>query len=177
MTVLGNKDVPVLAGTKAIVSGRKEKDRLEQQGFGERKEKCLVLDLYEALYLVERGKLKVDSLQGKRLSEKSLLATGLQSDKGFYENFAVFSDLRQKGYVVKTGFKFGCTFRVYPKGKNPGQEHTLWTVNVCSQNAKKSMSELSRISRLAQNLHTKALLAVVDSEDKVNYYTIYRIVP
>ena len=40
----------------------------------------------------------------------------------------VYSDLRVKGYVVKTALKFGGDFRVYDKGVRPGEDHAKWVV-------------------------------------------------
>ncbi len=78
---------------------------------------------------------------------------------------------------MKTGFKFGFDFRVYPKGKLPGQAHTQWVVNAGTQDVRIGMPELSRLVRLAGNIRTMFLQAVVDSENDINYYTVDRVTP
>lgn len=166
-----------LAENKVIVSERRLADQLASKGFGERKGHELILDLFEAINLIEKEKLNVKDLKGKKLSAKKLLELGLSRDKKFYSKLIVFKELREKGFVVRTGLKFGSDFRVYPKGKNPGQEHTQWIVNVLPEETKFSLAELSRLVRLSQNLKTTALLAVVDSENYVNFYEMKRIVP
>ena len=168
--------MPELVENKVIVSRKRKRDQLITKGFGERVEKELVLDLKEALYLVEKGKIEVK--KGKRkVSAKKLLELGNSLEKGFYSIYLVFRDLRDRGYVVRTGYKFGFDLRVYPRGKKPGEEHSKWVVNVCTQDAAFSMPELSRMVRLSGNLNTTLLQAVVDSENDINYYEIKRILP
>ena len=125
---------------------------------------------------MEKKKLSVKK-NGKTVSKKQILAIGTRRENGFYKKFVVFSDLRDKGYVVKTGFKFGFDFRVYPKGKKPGEEHSQWVIEVKNQEEKFAMPELSRFVRMAQTLHTKALVAIVDAENETNYYEMARLVP
>ena len=85
--------------------------------------------------------------------------------------------MRERGYVIKTGFKFGFDFRVYPRGKKPGEEHSQWVIHVATQDEKISVPNYSRMIRLSGNLKTQLLIAVVDSEDDVNYYATNRITP
>lgn len=165
-----------LVENKVIVGQKRKRDQLITKGFGERIDKELVLDLKEALYLAEKKKLDVKKGK-KKVSAKKLLELGEKEDPGFYSKFLVFRDLRDRGFVVKTGYKFGFDLRVYPRGKKPGEAHSKWVVNVCSQDCKFAMPEISRMVRLSGNLNTTVLQAVVDAENDINYYEVKRIVP
>lgn len=167
----------LLVENKVVVQKRRLQDQLQQKGFGERNEREYALDLFEALYLLEKKGISIKDLQGKKVSKKKLLEIASTKDKKFYSKFLVFSQLREKGFCVKTGFKFGFDFRVYPRGKKPGQEHTQWVVQVASQNEKFDMTGLSRMVRLSGNVRTQMLFAVVDSENDINYYKVERITP
>lgn len=162
-------------GSKVLIEDSRLRDSLWQKGFGEKKQRILVLDLFEAAYLYNKKKLEVFYLNGRKVSKRKLIEAGVKENKNFYSFFVVYTDLKGKGYVVKTGFKFGCTFRVYAKGKKPGEEHSKWSVTVLTQHQKKSMNQLSLLTRMAQTLNTIALIAVVDSENEVNYYSVKRI--
>jgi tRNA-intron endonuclease len=164
-----------LTENKVIAEEKKLSDQLHSKGFGERKGNKLILDLFEAIYLLEKGKLEVTDLRDKKLTEKDLLKKGLSKDKKFYSKLIVFEKLRQSGYVLKSGLKFGSDFRVYPKGKKPGQAHTHWTLNVYSEDKKFSFPEVSRLVRLTQNIKANALIAVVDRENDVNFFEIKRV--
>ncbi|MBS3061619.1 MAG: tRNA-intron lyase [Candidatus Diapherotrites archaeon] len=164
-----------LTGNKVLVRSQSELDRLFQKGFGERKGRELVLDLNEALFLLERERLKIEKA-GKAVSARQLLLLAEKLEPHFYKKFVVYCDFREKGFVIKTGFKFGFDFRVYPRGKKPGEAHSQFVVDVKTQNEKLSMPQLSRMVRLSQNLHTVCLQAVVDSENEINYYSLARLV-
>ena len=168
----------LLVANKAVVEDKKTKDLLIQKGFGEKQPNgSLVLDLRESLYLLEKEKLELENADGKNIAKEELLKVGSKAEKGFYQKFLVYSDLRERGYVVKTGFKFGFDLRVYPRGKKPGEEHTQWVVDVLTQEDKLTMPNFSRMIRLAGNIKTTVLVAVVDSENDINYYTVGRITP
>ncbi|MFH0954888.1 MAG: tRNA-intron lyase [Candidatus Micrarchaeota archaeon] len=167
-----------LVENKVLIEHRPSQDRLHQKGFGERKERHLVLDLKEALYLLEKEKLKITiQKNGKRVSARQLRTIAGKKEKNFFKKFVVFSDLRSRGYVVKTGFKFGFDFRVYPKGKRPGEAHTQFVIEVKTQDEFLKMPEFSRLVRMAQTLHTAPLVAIVDAENEINYYSVGRLVP
>ncbi|MDO8538014.1 MAG: tRNA-intron lyase [archaeon] len=166
-----------LVNNKVLVQDNKLKSQLIQKGFGEKTATEFVLDLVEALYLMQKQKLEITDSDEKKVSEKQLLALGEKKLKEFYNVFIVYSDLRERGYVPKTGFKFGFHLRVYPKGKKQGEAHTQWVINVSTQNTKLSMTELSRMVRLSGNIKTTILQAVVDSENDINYYSLDRVTP
>lgn len=167
----------LLIGERVLEKNAKNYSLLIQKGFGEKRERELVLDLYEALLLLRQGKIKIENVNGENVEETELLKHAGKKKKSFLEKFVVYEDFRKKGYVVRTGFKFGFDFRIYPKGKKPGEEHTKWVVKVLKQNDKFNMVELSRMVRLSANIHTILVFAIVDNENEVNYYEARRLLP
>ena len=159
---------------KFIVEDSTLKGTLVEKGFGESKSRELVLDLFEALYLLKKDKLTLLDKKDRSLSEKKVLSIGLEHDKNFYSKFVVYSDIKEKGYCIKTGLKFGFDFRVYPKGKKMGAAHSEFGIHVSPENEKLTMTQLSRMTRLAGNIHIKAIIAVVDRENEINYYELGR---
>lgn len=164
----------LLVENKSLIEDSTFKGALVEKGFGEDKGKNLVLDLFETLYLVRKGKLVLLDKKEKTVSERKILALGLEHDKTFYSKFVVYSDIREKGYCIKTGLKFGFDFRVYPRGKKVGEAHSEFGLQVSRESEKISMTQVSRMTRLAGNIHIKAIVAVVDREDEINYYSIDR---
>jgi len=167
----------LLVDNKVIISDKKLADQLQQKGYGEREERKLVLDIKECLYLLEKSKLEVVDRKGKKMDDEAVIKAASQREKDFYTKYLVYRDLRERGYVTKTGYKFGFDFRVYPRGKKPGEEHTQWVIGVLPQDYRCSMAEFSRMVRLSGNLKTSMLVAVVDSENDINYYGINRVTP
>lgn len=162
-----------LIENKIIVSDSTLKGTLVQKGFGENKGRELILDLYEGLFLILNDKIKIN-YKNKKIDAKEILRIGVENDKQFYSKSLVYSDIRQKGYQIKTGLKFGFDFRIYPKGKKMGTAHSEFGLNVYTENKKLSMTQISRITRLAGNIHIKSIAAVIDNENSINYYQLNR---
>ena len=79
----------------------------------------LQLDIIEAIYLTEVGKLTVRKGRTKLDMEK-LYRIGNQMLGGFEIKYLVYRDMRQRGYVVKAGSK-PLDFRALPRGGIPGK--------------------------------------------------------
>lgn len=162
-----------LIENKIIISDSTLKGTLVEKGFGESKGRELILDLYEAIFLTLKEKISIFK-NNKKINAKELLKLGLETDKNFYSKLLVYSDLKENGYCVKTGLKFGFDYRIYPKGKKMGSAHSEFGLNVYKESEKLSMTQISRITRLAGNIHIKTIAAVVDNENSINYYQLNR---
>ncbi|MBU5537443.1 MAG: tRNA-intron lyase [Candidatus Aenigmatarchaeota archaeon] len=162
----------------------------DESGYGkplpEEEPNRLELDLVEAAYLVEKGKLRVivkEEGKSKKLTFEELMKIGSERVNEFHPQYIVFRDLRERGYLVKTGYKFGAHFRLYERGvklkrgpKAP-HEHTKAVVHAVAEESAFSLPELSRAVRLAHNIRATMWWAVVDRENDVTYYEISRLTP
>lgn len=142
----------------------------------------LELALVEALILLKRGRIRV--LKDKKpVSFEELYSHAISLDKRLPHRYRVYEDLRERGLVIRTGFKFGCDFRVYERGvqlkKGPksAKEHTKWIVFCVPEDFTMSFQELSRSVRLAHNIRARMLWAIVDNEGDCTYYIIQRMKP
>jgi tRNA-intron endonuclease len=132
----------------------------------------------EILYLVENGKAEaVEGKSGKALGWEELCRRFSRTDSELMLKYAVYSDLRSRGYAVKTGLKFGSHFRVYGRGERPGEVHSRYLVHVLREGARLSPPELARAVRLAHSVRKTMLFAVVDDEGDVTYYSLRREKP
>ena len=142
----------------------------------------LELALVEALLLMKRGRIRVFE-KGKELSVEDIFSIAKGLDKRFVERYRIYEDLRERGLLVRTGFKFGCDFRVYERGvqlkRGPKsqKEHTKWIVFSIPEDYICSFQELSRAVRLAHNIRARMLWAVVDNEGDCTYYQVLRMKP
>lgn len=129
----------------------------------------LHLSLHEALYLMEKKKLKVFDRK-KELDTISFINKARRQEKDFFIRYSVFADLRSKGYVVKTALKFGANFRVYDKGIKPGEDHAKWIVYPVAEADGMTWYEFSAKNRVAHSTKKRLLLGVVDAEGDVTYF-------
>lgn len=181
---MSEKPEGILADSRVLVKDESDAEEIfEEHYYGKYNDEVLELSLVEAYHLVERELLNIVQ-NGKDLEKDKLLDKFSQDDSEFYHKLQAYSDLRERGFIVKTGFKFGAHFRVYPRGVNPygegpkkQEEHTKWVVHAVREDENLSFSELSRAVRLAQNIRATMLWAVVDSESGVTYYEVERKTP
>lgn len=130
-------------------------------------ERELELSLLEALYLVEKGRIRVKDAEGNEVGPESLRQLALETYENFDEVYAVYKDLREKGLVVKSGMKFGATFVVYRLG--PGLEHAPFLVHVLPYDSELDPIEIVRAGRLSHSVRKKFVVAYVDHSGKTGY--------
>ena len=138
----------------------------------------------EVLFLLDTKKIILKDSAKKQIDFDKFYAISSKKNKELYQKYAVYKNLREKGYIIKSGFKFGTHFRVYDKGVNPykiggkiKKEHTKYNVHAVLENDVFAYYEVSRYVRLSHNIRSTALMGIVDSEGDVTYYTVQRIKP
>jgi tRNA-intron endonuclease len=174
-----------LVENKVIVWDEKEGKKLFDLGwFGKIKDGRLELSLIEAAHLADKKKITLANDKGKKLSLKKFMEKAIEIDPRFSTRYTVYKDLRERGLPTRTGFKFGCDFRVYERGVKPvkkgpktAKEHTKWIVFAVAEDYSCSFHELSRAVRLAHNIRANMLWAVVDNDGDVTYYEVNYISP
>lgn len=174
-----------LVEDRVIIFDKKDSNTIFNSGwYGKLKENKLELALVEACHLLEREKIKVVDKNSKKITLKKLIKHASKIDPRFNIRYIVYRDLRERGLPVRTGFKFGCDFRVYERGIKPikrgpkeAKEHTKWIVFVVGEDYTCSFHELSRAVRLAHNIRANMLWAVVDNDGDTTYYEIMFIKP
>jgi len=161
----------VLTGERVESKASGAKNLYSQSRFGEIIQRKVYYSFVEALYLLERGKMSITH-KNKKLSFNSFMNEAKEMEKNFFTRYAVYSDLRSRGYIVKTALKFGADFRVYAKGKKPGEEHAIWIVYPVYETSSLTWHEFSAKSRVAHSTKKNLLIAIVDEEGDVTYYEI-----
>ena len=148
----------------------------QKSSFGDKIGDKIVYSPSEALYLVEKGKMKVHQ-KNQILEFDELMKKLLRLDKKIQTKYAVFRDLRDKGYTVKTALKFGAEFRVYEKGAKMGQKHSKWIVFTDLESKGMTWQEFSSKNRVAHSTKKNLLLAILDDEGDITYYEIKWVKP
>jgi len=169
---------------RVIIWNEEDAKQIFESGwYGELLEDRLELALVEAALLLKRKKIQILK-DKKKLSFEDFYKHCLEKDKRFHTRYVVYKDLRERGLPVRTGFKFGCDFRVYERGVKPikrgpkaPHEHTKWIVFSVPEDFVCSFQELSRAVRLAHNIRAHMLWAIVDNENDVTYYEVNYISP
>ncbi|MCL5117377.1 MAG: tRNA-intron lyase, partial [Candidatus Marsarchaeota archaeon] len=116
-------------------------------------------DIYETLYLMEKKVLTV-----KNFTQEQISHAAEKRRQDFKKLYLVYRDWRDKGYVVKTGFKFGTHFRIYFPGAKPIKDdqwmHSKHVIQVFPRDTKLLISEWARAIRVAHSVRKTFILAI-----------------
>lgn len=141
----------------------------EKSFFGKIESNTLQLSLIEGCYLLEKGRLNIFE-NNKKINLDSFI--DLLKSNGLYSKYLVYRDLKERGYVIKTGFKYGSEFRLYDRGRNPGQGHSDYLVKIIFENYDIDALEFASYVRVAHGVNKKLLLAIVDEDFDITYYNV-----
>ena len=124
------------------------------------------LSLVEACYLVGKGKLTVKDESGTEMDYDDLFEYGFNEQDEFENRLKVYTDLRERGLVVKAGFKYGTHFRVYQD--DPDDCHARFLVHAVPYEVTKMWPDISRTVRLSGGVKKEILFAMVQG-NSVHY--------
>ncbi|HDM22922.1 MAG: tRNA-intron lyase [Methanomicrobia archaeon] len=153
-----------LLENRVVIEDKKSIDKLRNKAYGTLEDNKLYLGLIEALYLIEKEKLE--------LSEGMDILEAARKEREFDIKFLVYKDLRERGLIVKTGFKYGTHFRVY---RGSLEEHAEYLVHVMDEKDKFKGYDLIRTARMANTVNKKMILAFVDMENDITYIELKRV--
>jgi tRNA-intron endonuclease len=141
--------------------------------YGTLKQKThLILEPEEALLLLRRNRIRVFTTKKKEISFEELLHRLEKRRPGLWTQFLVYSDLRSRGYVVRTGYGKGLLFRVYPRGAKLNEATAKYFVCAISEGSPLKISELEAFTRQAKRNRKKLMLAVLDRQGETTYYLV-----
>ena len=125
----------------------------------------LILDLIEGYYLLNENLLKVlDCTTRKSVSKTTLMKKCNSEYVEFNEKYLVYKTLRDMGYIVTPGIKFGSDFAVYEHG--PGIDHAPFIVQVMNPSDNISATAVVLAGRLATTVRKQFLIALAELDQK-----------
>ncbi len=162
-----------LVRNKVVVEGEYASVLYEAGYYGTLKSKRkLTLEPEEALLLARRQRIQVSKAKEGLLEFSTLLEHLSESRPGLWTRFLVYSDLRSRGYVVRTGYGKGLLFRVYPRGAKLNEATAKYFVCAISEGSPLKVGELDAFSKQAKRNRKKLMLAVLDRQGETTYYLV-----
>jgi tRNA-intron endonuclease len=138
----------VLMGERILVFENEHIEYLrEKEFYGKMMGSVLQLSLIECCFLMEAGDLEVTSQLGEKMSAEEVCELGMTIQEEFDLRLDAFRDLKKRGMVIKTGFKYGAHFRAY-KG-SPDTGHANYLVHSVPRDKVMMWPEISRTVRLS----------------------------
>jgi tRNA-intron endonuclease len=163
-----------LLADRALVADETEARSLASAGhFGKFLGRRLQLSLLETAFLMDRG-LEVRSARSERpVARDELLRRARRLQAEFDLRLRVYADLRGRGVLVKTGYKYGTHFRAYEG--DPEKVHAKYLVHALPEDYRGGWPEVSRAIRLAHGVKKQLLLAATGTG--VTYVHLARVRP
>ncbi|WP_255198244.1 tRNA-intron lyase [Halorarius litoreus] len=150
---------------------------------------ALQLSLVEAAYLAREGVISFEGNEGRDASPgqsahgaadgvEAVVDCGREAEgERFDRRLSVYADLRGRGVVPKTGFKFGADFRTYADVESvDALGHSELLVRVLPANHVFSPRDLSLDVRLAHGVRKRMVFAFT-SGDGIEWLTVGRLTP
>jgi tRNA-intron endonuclease len=157
-----------LVGTHGVITH--PPPELEKGWFGKKFDpERVILSGVEAYFLSVHASCTLER-EGNPVPAGDFLAQSSEGDPEFRSKVQVYADLRQRGYIPRTGYKFGHHFRVY----RPARSHSELLVQAIPQGETLPMNLISRSVRLAHSVKKKMLFACVYAES-IQYIEFGRI--
>ncbi len=120
----------------------------------------IVLDLLEGYYLLSKNEILV--VKGNRkISLQTLLKICKDEYFQFEEKLLVYTKLREAGFVVTPGVKFGADFAAYERG--PGLDHAPYLVRVMPPSTKINATDIVLAGRLATTVRKQFIIAIPEN--------------
>ena len=150
------------------------KQLFNQEFYGKPFGDGLQLSLVEGLYLLKKGVLSLKTSSEASLSPTTFVQRSKTIQPDIEQRLLVFHDLKKRGLLVKTGFKFGAHFRAYTK--KPDATHAEYLIHVMKKGFTGHWAEVSRAIRLAHSVNKDIFFARVE-RNIVEYMKLGRLKP
>lgn len=172
-----NKKTPLralFAEERVLLDNSDEAQALYNQGvYGTvLEDKKVQLSLQEALFLTEKGKIRIVDGRNKEFMFERFIKKAKKIEPNFWIRYCVYKDMRSRGYIIKTALKFGADFRVYDRGIKPGEDHARWVIYPVHEGSTLTWYEFAAKNRVAHSTKKRLLIGVVDDEADVTYWEI-----
>jgi tRNA-intron endonuclease len=173
------KGTSVLLEDRVMIWDPRLASRLHQSEFyGKMVGPGLQISLVETAYLKNKKILVIkDAKTGRKVSLTRFknLASDLQPE--FDLRLTAYKDLKKRGLIVKTGFKYGTHFRVYEG--DPDSDHSEYLMHAVPKKYITSWEEISRAVRLAHGVRKDMVFVRILGlkRSNIDYIRIARIRP
>ncbi|HDD46504.1 MAG TPA: tRNA-intron lyase [Candidatus Aenigmarchaeota archaeon] len=166
----------------SIIEDKQSVELYERYWFGQygvykqKRGTMLKLNFLETIFLAKHFGLKVKNSETNKITSwRSILNSVVKKREYAKQLYEVYEDWRLRGYIVKTGFKFGSHFRIYFPGASPVKKdkwtHSKHVLHVFPKQERLLVSEWARAVRVAHGVKKTFILGIPEmkKEDYIYY--------
>ena len=159
---------------EVFIQNKDEGSRFYNNGYGIWCEQGLKLSLIEALYLVEKGEIVIKDENDKTLTLKDIVNLFSKMDKKFWLKYSIYNDLKKRGFNVKPGFsEEEIEFLMGEGGKKFSFNYIVIGLE---EGVKLDFNSLTQMVDEALRSQKELILAIIDKEGNISYYTVTKLI-
>ncbi|MCS7123759.1 MAG: tRNA-intron lyase [Candidatus Aenigmarchaeota archaeon] len=130
-----------------------------------KKGKTFKLDIFETIFCKKFLLAKIFNIENNEEISEEEIFEFTKNKEVFKAIYEVYEDWRLRGFVVKTGYKFGSHFRIYFPGVSPTKSPKEWihsqhVLHVFPKFERMLISEWSRAIRVAHSVRKTFIIGV-----------------
>lgn len=147
-------------------------EELFDKGYGEQLKKKIILEPYEALYLLEKKMVTIND--GNSVIGFDALFKMVSHQRQGFSKYLVYKDLRDRGYIVKEGVEPFYNFRLFEKGTF-SDSPAKYRILILNEGDDIKVDRLKNyiVSSVVQE--RDSIVAVVDRRGEIIYYKSFLI--
>ena len=138
---------------------------------GETLERPSLISFFDAFYLMQYKEVKI-KLNNDFLNPEAFSEYAEKYYEDFLVKYKIYEHFRELGYVVRPGLKFGGDFVIYEKG--PGYDHSKFVVQVEKDGNNLRALNIVRAGRLAHSVKKEFLVATINTDENIRFYSFAR---
>ncbi len=171
----------IIEGDKVIITDKKGIEEFHHTSFigtieiDNKGQEILTLNPIEVLLLFERNRILLweSNDKNKLLYDfENILTYFTQFDERLWHKYIIYSDLRKRGYIVRTGYGDGIDFRVYKRGADFEKDSAKFLIFPVFEGNPIELRDLDKMSRVAMSSRKDLIVATVDRLSKPIYYSV-----
>ncbi|TFG18679.1 MAG: tRNA-intron lyase [Promethearchaeota archaeon] len=143
------------------------------------KSKCpvyILLHPLEALYLMEREKLKVSlDVTGESITFDGLIEKVMTNDAEIWQKYIVYRDIRHRGYIIRIGYGGAAEFRVFQRGARFAKDSAKFVFFIIKDGIPVVLGKLENLVNQVLGDRKKLILAIFDKLGDSTFYELEQI--
>ncbi len=132
----------------------------------------LYLEPEEAVLLMDRNRLVIiDPETNQTIPFSQVTQHFIKQDSDFWVKYRIYSDLRNRGYIIRKSSGTIPSYRLYPRGSRIGESHATNIVIPLSEGKSISLIDLDIIVSQATRERKRVILGILDRVGDTTFYT------
>lgn len=142
------------------------------ESYGEDCGDHIVLHPFETIYLLMKGKAKINDKQS-RDAIRDIVSKAVQRDPNFVNKLSAYLDLRERGFVVKIlKNKRSIIFEVFDRQADITLDESRCVIMVVQAEKSIGIEDLDTALSEAKKINKMLVLAIVDQDGDIVYYKV-----